>query len=148
MASFLHDNKHAALTALRDLQIAMRFIAGNESLPDAYSAVTGSTGNNSSKWADKPTSQYWLTAVKVAKEATDEAIASAIEGSQLLILADPAASNKDKTAAAALLAKCRGLDKLKIEVEQKPAWQQFIEDELAMCSSQLPSPPQDHFIDV
>lgn len=118
MAEELSGNKRAALLALRDLRIAMRHVAGGQALPLAYAAETGSKGNNYTKWANKPSAQYWLEAVQMAKDATDETIAAAIEGSQLMTLADPDASHRDKTAAAALLAKVRGLDKVKVEVTQ------------------------------
>lgn len=135
MAESLGISQHAALEALTDLRIAMRHIAGGQSLKSAYALETGAKGNNSSRWAKKPGAQFWLNAVQLAKEAETEAIAAAIEGSQLAILADPEAAHRDKTAAAALLAKLRGLDRVKIEVETKPAWQSFVEAEMAACAT-------------
>jgi hypothetical protein len=116
MAENLAGNKAACLAALRDLRIAMRHVAGGQALQLAYAEETGGHPKNANKWAKKESAQYWLEAVQLAKEATDETIAAAIEGSQLMTLADPEASHRDKTAAAALLAKVRGLDRVKIEV--------------------------------
>lgn len=132
MADKLSGDRRAALAALRDLRIAMRHVAGHEPLHKAYSIETGSTGTNASKWSQKATARYWLEAVQLAKEATDESIAAAIEGSQLMTLADPNASHRDKTAAAALLAKVRGLDRLKIEVA-KSEEDLIFEDLLKRC---------------
>ena len=118
MADLLANNKQAALLALQDMRIAMRHVAGGQSLALAYAAETGSKGNNGSRWADKPSAQFWIEAVSLAKDATDEAMASTIEGSMLAIIADPSSQKKDIIAAASLLAKVRGLDKLKVEVQK------------------------------
>lgn len=132
MADSLSSNKQAIVNALRDIRIAMRHVAGGQPLQLAYSAETGATGKNASKWANQPRAQYWLEAVKLAKEATDEAIASVIEGSQLMTLSDPSASHRDKTAAAALLAKLRGLDHTRFEIVKSDFDIQF-EKMLASC---------------
>ena len=118
MADQLSGNKQAALLALQDMRIAMRHVAGGQALTDAYSAETGASGRNCSRWKNKPSAQFWLEAVSLAKDATDEAMASTIEGSMLAIIADPSSQKRDVIAAASLLAKVRGLDKLKVEVQK------------------------------
>ena len=145
MADHLSNNKQAALLALRDLRIAMRHVAGGQSLRLAYESETGGDGKNSNVWKIKPSAQYWLEAVQAAKEATDESIAAAIEGSQLLILADPEASHRDKTAAAALLAKVRGLDRIKVEV-QKSETDELFESLLKKCQVKSFSQPDPNII--